>query len=531
MNRHTHTDPNTLSTECCLVSWIGLTDHQCAEEDGVELGPVASAIGAAERFDRILLLTNYPFDRSRAYCEWLERKTGCVEPQLHEVELASPINYAEIYEKVSFELRQARLPRNGVELTFHLSPGTPAMAAIWIMLAKTRFPAHLIQTSRQRGLEVVDFSFDLASDFLPEYLQRSDARIERLADARVPVPGFEKIIHADRGIATQIERARRIAAFDVPVLILGSTGTGKELFAEAIHASSRRAAKPFLAVNCGAISRELANSELFGHRKGAFTGAMVDRPGHFREADGGTLFLDEIGDLPLDAQVRLLRALQEKEITPLGESRPVKVNVRIIAATHRDLQADVAAGRFREDLFHRLAVGVLSLPSLRDRGGDLGLLIDHFLSTINADGGLSPEALHKDIAPQARDVFLTHSWPGNVRELYHTLVRAAIWSQDRVITADDARAALLIAGKRDEPVMGRALGGGFDLQGVLDEVTRHYLASALAASGQRKKRAAELLGFANYQTFAYWLRKHGIESEALEADEEQKNLSKIKNSL
>ncbi|WP_342030520.1 sigma-54 interaction domain-containing protein [Paraburkholderia sp. SG-MS1] len=454
-----------------------------------------------------------------------------MEPQLHEVELVSPINYAEIYEKVSDELGQARLPRHGVELTFHLSPGTPAMAAIWIMLAKTRFPAHLIQTSRQHGLETVDFSFDLASDFLPEYLQRSDARIQRLANARVPVPGFEKIIHADQGIATQIERARRIAAFDVPVLILGETGTGKELFAEAIHSSSRRAAQPFLAVNCGAISKELANSELFGHRKGAFTGAMADRPGHFREADGGTLFLDEIGDLPLDAQVRLLRALQEKEITPLGESRPVKVNVRIIAATHRDLQSDVASGRFREDLFHRLAVGVLSLPSLRERGADLGLLVDHFLGKINAEGGLGPEAPHKDISPQARDVFLSHAWPGNVRELYHTLVRAAIWSQDRTITDCDARAALLITAKPDEPVMGRALGGGFDLQDVLDEVTRHYLARAMTASGQRKKRAAELLGFGNYQTFSYWLRKHGMESEGLESDEAQKNLSKTKDFL
>ncbi|MGT2430376.1 sigma-54 interaction domain-containing protein [Cupriavidus basilensis] len=449
-------------------------------------------------------------------------------PQLHEVELASPINYAEIYEKVSFELKQARLPRSGVELTFHLSPGTPAMAAIWIMLAKTRFPARLIQTSKQRGLEHVDFSFDLASDFLPEYLKRSDARIERLADAREPVPGFEKIIHADGALATQIDRARRIAAFDVPVLVLGETGTGKELFAEAIHASSRRARKPFLAVNCGAISRELVNSELFGHKKGAFTGANFDRSGHFREADGGTLFLDEIGDLPPDAQVRLLRALQEKEITPLGESRPVKVDVRIIAATHRDLQAEVTAGRFREDLFHRLAVGVLRLPSLRERGDDVAVLIDHFLAEINADGGLSPEALHKEFAPHARDVLLSHTWPGNVRELYHTIVRAAIWSPGRVITADDARAALLVTPKLDDQIMGRALGGGFELQHVLGEVARHYLARSMTLSGNRKKRAAELLGFANYQTFAYWLRKYGIEDDTIEADEEQEILSNTK---
>jgi DNA-binding NtrC family response regulator len=516
-----------MTRESWLISWIGETDHQCAEGEAVELGPIASAVVGPVKYDRIHLLTNYHFERSRTYCEWLERAAGCAEPDLYAVELSSPINYAEIYEKVSDELKRARLPRDGVELTFHLSPGTPAMAAVWIMLAKTRFPARLIQTSRQRGLEAVDFSFDLASDFLPEYLKRSDARIERLADARKPVPGFEKIVHSHAALFIQLERARRIAAFDVPVLVLGETGTGKELFAEAIHASSRRVLKPFLPVNCGAISRELVNSELFGHRKGAFTGADRNRLGHFREADGGTLFLDEIGDLPLDAQVRLLRVLQEKEITPLGESHPVKVDVRIIAATHRDLQADVAAGRFREDLFHRLAVGILRLPPLRERGGDIDVLMDHFLAQTNVDAGLSPEALHKEFAPQARDVLLSHAWPGNVRELYHTIVRASIWSTGRVITADDARAALLVTAKKDDPVMGRALGAGFDLRDLIGEVARHYLARALTVSGRRKKRAAELLGFSNYQTLDNWLSKYGIHAgadAATAAENEQEKL-------
>ncbi|MEM5434711.1 sigma-54 dependent transcriptional regulator [Paraburkholderia diazotrophica] len=499
-----------MTRESWLVCWIGESDHKCAERVTGDRGPIASALAGPKKYDRIYLLTNYPFERSRAYCEWLERETGCREPDLYAVGLSSPINYAEIYEKVSDELKRARLPRDGVELTFHLSPGTPAMAAVWIMLAKTRFPARLIQTSRQNGLEAVDFSFDLASDFLPEYLRRSDARIERLADARASVPGFEKIIRADPALTTQIERARRIAAFDVPVLVLGETGTGKELFAEAIHASSRRAGKPFLAVNCGAISKELVNSELFGHRKGAFTGADQKRAGHFVEAHGGTLFLDEIGDLPLDAQVRLLRALQEKEITPLGESRPVKVDVRIIAATHRDLQADVAAGRFREDLFHRLAVGILRLPPLRERGADIALLMDHFLALTNADAGISPEALHKEFAPQAREVLLSHTWPGNVRELYHSIVRASIWSTGRVITADDARAALLVTTKQDDPVMGRVLGGSFDLRDLLGDVARHYLARSMTQSGGRKKHAAELLGFSNYQTLDNWMRKYGI---------------------
>ncbi|MFC5771732.1 sigma-54 interaction domain-containing protein [Thauera sinica] len=433
---------------------------------------------------------------------------------LYHVELSSPINYAEIYEKVSAELKQARLPREEVELAFHLSPGTPAMAAIWIMLAKTRFPARLIQTSQQRGLEQVDFPFDLASDFLPEYLKRSDDRIERLTDGRQTAPEFDKIIHRSLVVAREVERARRIAAFDVPVLVLGETGTGKELFAEAIHASCRRSPKPFIAVNCGAIPKELANSELFGHKKGAFTGADRERAGHFRTAEGGTLFLDEIGDLPLDTQVRLLRALQEKEITPLGASHPAKVDVRVIAATHRDLQADVAAGRFREDLFHRLAVGVLRLPPLRARGEDLNLLIDYFLERINADAAMRSEAQRKEISPEARKVLLAHAWPGNVRELYHTLVRASIWSTGTDVTADEIREALLVAlPKDDAQILGRALHKGFDLQGLLDGVAHHYLVRAMAQTGNRKKQAAELLGFSNYQTLTNWLRKHGLENE------------------
>lgn len=501
-----------MKRESWLFAWIGEADHLCAEgrRDG-QLGPIASAVSVHAPFDRIYLLTNYPYERSRAYCEWLERTTGCVQTDLYAVELSSPINYAEIYQKVSAELKQARLPRESVELTFHLSPGTPAMAAIWIMLAKTRFPARLIQTSQQSGLENVDFSFDLASDFLPEYLKRSDERIERLTAEYQAAPEFGKIIHQSLAVGREVERARRIAAFDVPVLVLGETGTGKELFAEAIHASSRRSSKPFIAVNCGAIPKELANSELFGHRKGAFTGADRERLGHFRAADGGTLFLDEIGDLPLDSQVRLLRALQEREITPLGESVAVKVNVRIVAATHRDLQADVAVGRFRDDLFHRLAVGILRLPPLRERGEDLGLLIDHFLAQLNADSTLKPEVLHKKFSPEAKNVLLAHRWPGNVRELYHTVVRASIWSAGSTITSDEVRDALLVTPPREEQVMGRSLEKGFDLQALLDDVSRHYLTRAMAQASNRKKLAAELLGFANYQTLTNWLKKYGLE--------------------
>ncbi len=490
-------------------------DHECAEEKhGGDIGPIATALAGEQHYDRVYLLTNYEFDRSKRYCQWLEKRTGYPGDavDLYQVDLSSPIDYGEIYTQVSSHLNGAGLPREGIELTFHLSPGTPAMAAIWIILAKTRFPAKLIQTSRERGLEPVDFFFDLASDFLPEYLRRSGERVERLSGAaKTQTPEFSKIVHQSPLVAEQIALARRMASYEVAVLVLGETGTGKELFAEAIHAASQRAGKPFIAVNCGAIPPELANSELFGHKKGAFTGAISDRKGHFQEASGGTLFLDEVGDLPLDTQVRLLRVLQSGEVTPLGQSGSIKVNTRIIAATHRDLGADIAAGRFREDLFHRLAVGILRLPPLRERVGDMDKLVDHFLALINADAHGRPESQHKKISPDARKILLLHSWPGNVRELYHTLLRAAIWSTGPEIGTRDIEAALLPVVTKGDTDAKPKLGQGVDLQALLDDTARDLIAQAMVKSHQKKTGAAKLLGFDNYQTLGNWMKRLGVD--------------------
>lgn len=498
-----------------LIAWIGKTDHECAEGvHGDAVGPIATALDGPHRFDRVYLLTNYDFERGKRYCKWLEQRSGYADSavDLYQIDLISPIDYGEIYAQVSKNLTAAGLPRADIELTFHLSPGTPAMAAIWIILAKTRFPAKLIQTSRERGLDSVDFFFDLASDFLPEYLRRSGERVERLASAaKTQAPEFDKIVHRSPLVADQITLARRMAAYDVPILVLGETGTGKELFAEAIHAASPRSGKPFIPVNCGAIPPELASSELFGHKKGAFTGAITDRKGHFQEASGGTLFLDEVGDLPLDTQVRLLRAIQSGEVTPLGQSATVKVDTRIIAATHRDLGADIANGRFREDLFHRLAVGILRLPPLRERLGDIDVLIDHFLALINADARGRPEAQHKDISIDARKFLLLHPWPGNVRELYHTLLRAAIWSDGPEICVHDIEAAILPVSKRSECDFTPTVGQGIDLQEYLDQIARELIVQAMMKSGQKKTGAAKLLGFDNYQTLGNWMKRLGVD--------------------
>jgi DNA-binding NtrC family response regulator len=509
-----------MTTKSWLVSWIGRTDHDAAKNDLVtDLGPIATALSGPKRYDRVYLLTNYPFEQSRDYCTWLEKKCDYADDKvdLYRLDLRSPIDYASIYTEVSSNLKQAGLPREDVELTFHLSPGTPAMAAIWIILAKTRFPAALIQTSRERGREAVDFFFDLANDFLPEFLKRSADRINRLASGPTEAgPSFAKILHASQSMRDQVALAQRIAVHEVPVLILGETGTGKELFAEAIHSSSRRSDKPFLAVNCGAIPPELANSELFGHKRGAFTGAVSNRKGHFLEADGGTLFLDEVGDLPLATQVRLLRAIQAGEVTPVGESSPVKVNVRVIAATHRDLMADVASGQFREDLFHRLAVGILRLPPLRERGADLPLLLDAFMQQLNRDARGRPEAQEKYLTPEAQRLLLAHSWPGNVRELYHTLLRASIWSTGAEIGATDMIAAILQPPQKDTSLLDRSLVPGFQLQEVLDEVSRIYIDRAFKQAEGRKSAAAKLLGFSNYQTLDNRMAKLEMNGEVSE---------------
>jgi transcriptional regulator with PAS, ATPase and Fis domain len=499
-----------------LIAWLGGADHKAAEgqhED--DIGPVAAALRTDPGYDRVYLLTNYPHERSVRYCDWLAESVEMHPDQidLFDIELSSPVDYDEIYKQVSANLAAARLPRDDVELTFHLSPGTPAMAVIWVVLSRTRFPARLIQTVPTGEVHEISFFTDIAEAFLPEYLRRSETRIEKLAVGPKETPAeFGRILHKSELVATQIELARRVAAFDVPVVILGETGTGKELFAEAIHAASQRAAKPYIAVNCGAIPGDLANSELFGHKKGAFTGADRDRRGHFEEAKGGTLFLDEIGDLPLDTQVRLLRALQAKEVTPVGSSRPIPVDVRVIAATHRDLMAAVAAGRFREDLFHRLAVGILRLPPLRERRGDVELLIDHFLDQINSEGRGRPEAMYKNISEEGKNILISHPWPGNVRELYHTLLRAVIWSPGPVIGPDDAHAALLQTPARQSDLLELPIAQGFDLEGLLDDVKRHYVKRALEISGGNKTGAAKLLGLTSHQTLNNWMKRLGVES-------------------
>ena len=497
-----------------LISWIGTADLRAPEEKAdLGAGPVAQAL-AARSFDEAYLLTNYAAAAVRTYLFWLGCRSPAVRVRVVREKLSSPTDFGEIYTAAVRACDQVLdSAPDGTSLTFHLSPGTPAMAAIWIILAKTRFPAELIESSRQHGVRTAAVPFDISADFLPELLRQPDRELERLSmGLPQESPGFSEILHTSRAMQRVVLRARRVALRSIPVLIEGETGTGKELLARAVHTAGPRQEKPFIAVNCGALPPDLVESELFGHKRGAFTGAVAQRDGHFASANNGTLFLDEVGELPKPAQVKLLRVLQEGEILPVGSSRPREVDVRLIAATNRSLPFEVEAGRFRDDLFYRLAVAVFRLPPLRERHEDLALLIDPLLERVNREAKEQPGYAPKKLSVGARRVLLAHSWPGNVRELQNTLCRAALWSSDGTLGTEDVREALLpaTAAASRETVLDRPLGEGIDLQGLLADVARHYLARALGEAGGNKTKAARLVGLNSYQTLTNWIRRYGL---------------------
>ena len=495
-----------------------MTDLRAARENGERgLGPVGGALSAGG-FDRAVLVWNesaqFPRAEAGSYETWLrgQAPTG-TKIELREVTLDNPIDFRQIYDAVVPVVEDVRETESaGGTLTFHLSPGTPAMAVVWILLASSRFPARLIQTSLERGIEEARLPFDIAANFVPD-LVRSAQRINDLTDGLPPpTAAFEAIVHRCDAMKDLLARARVAAAREVPVVIEGPTGTGKELLARAIYTASPRSAGPFVAVNCGAIPEGLVESELFGHRHGAFTGATSDRAGVFEQAHEGTLFLDEIGELPLGAQVKLLRVLQEGAVQRVGDSRSRRANVRVIAATNRNLIEEARTGRFRPDLFYRLAVAVLRLPPLRERVVDILPLTEHFLDEVNAEQRKAdPSWVDRKLGRAARDELRRHSWPGNVRELRNTLSRAVIWSTRTVLERDDIRQAVLPSIEQaTDSLLGRPLGEGLDLRALTDELQRHYVERALKEAGGNKSKAAALVGLPSYQTLTNWIERLGI---------------------
>ncbi len=299
--------------------------------------------------------------------------------------------------------------------------------------------------------------------------------------------GLENLVGRGPAMQEILALVTRLSASTVSVLVTGETGTGKEVVARAIHYNSPRAKKPFLAVNLAAIPETLIEAELFGYRRGAFTDARTDRDGLFVEAAGGTIFLDEIGELPPPLQAKLLRVLQERELRPLGATKNEKVDVRVVAATNRDLEEGMRAGRFREDLYYRLNVIQIALPPLRARLEDIVPLTVHFLRTCRARAG-AEEARARGIHPTAMKALLAYPWPGNVRELENVVERAVALSDGELVGLDDLPAH--VKERRSKDVLGDALARGLSL-GALE---REYIERVLAAEGGNKTRAAARLG-------------------------------------
>jgi transcriptional regulator with PAS, ATPase and Fis domain len=496
-----------------LVTWIGKYDLKAAEGiEGAGLGPIGQVV--AERpFDEIHLVTNWSSNENKRYAGWLAARCAA-KIYMHLTKLRSPTHYGDIYQQVAPILE--KLKADGAELTYHLSPGTPAMQSIWVLLAKTTYPAQMIQSSPEAGVEDADIPFDIAAEYIPQFLQESGKRLTELAQGNADENAeFADIIHRSLVMRRVIEQAKRIALHPISVLIEGESGTGKELMARAIHRASPRSAKPFVSVNCGAIPPELVESEFFGHKKGAFTGAASDRKGHFEQADGGTLFLDEIGELPKAVQVKLLRALQQGVVTPVGTSEERKVDVRIVAATNRTLIEEVAADRFREDLFYRLAVAIIKLPPLRARSGDISLLIETLLQQINSTAQVLG-IKHKKISASARNLMLQHAWPGNIRELLNTLQRAAVWSDEEVISAEAIKDAIQVSSRTipgTDNILNQPMEPGIELETLMARVARHYIERALDHTHNNKTQAAKLLGFGNYQTLSNWMTRYGVKGQ------------------
>jgi DNA-binding NtrC family response regulator len=516
-----------------LVQWIGHSDLRAlaaslpitkrkrildvikgeAAADG-DLGPTKTLL-SGQKFDEIRLLSNYNTEWNKWFQGWLETPTI-----LTEVSLIKPTDYTNIFRIVDEQLSVLKQSKDwgNTELCLHLSPGTPAMAAVWLLLGKTRYPATFYETWNGKWW-ITDVPFDLV-DVIPDVLRNPDAHLQHLAsESPSQIEGFEDIAGNSRALRDAVGRSKRAAMRSVSVLLLGESGTGKEMFAQAIHKASPRRGKPFKPINCAALSKTLLESELFGHSKGAFTGADKERRGAFESADGGTLFLDEVGECDLETQAKLLRVLQPitgegpaiRMVCRLGEEKERKVDVRILAATNRDLHKAISEGKFREDLYYRLAAVTITLPPLRERRSDIAVIAEHLLSVINKQFEVEePGYKHKSLSGTAIEFVKEGSWPGNIRQLYNTLVQAAVLTDEEKIDRRELVAALGEMPDRNghaPSIIDHPLGDDFDLELYLNSIHKAYLGRAMDEAQGVKAHAARLLGMKNYQTLDAQLKR------------------------
>jgi two-component system response regulator HydG len=331
-------------------------------------------------------------------------------------------------------------------------------------------------------------------------LRRTNVELNRRLDERF---GFEGVIGDSPQMRDVIERLKRIAPTNASVLIQGETGTGKELVAQAIHQNSPRKSRPFVALNCAALSENILESELFGHVKGAFTDASTDRVGKFEYANGGTLFLDEVGDMPLPTQIKLLRVLENGEITRVGSNDPIKVNVRILSATNQNLEDGIEAGTFRNDLYHRLKVVTVRLPTLVERSADIPILIDHFIKLFAKKHAKQIRGM----VPAARRKLLAYDWPGNVRQLRNVVESMVVVDYDDLLDLDDLPEELA---DPSEPTAEPSTASLAALVGKpLEEIDRLFITETLRLTGGNREEAAGMLGIGE-RTLYRKIKEYGL---------------------
>lgn len=455
-------------------------------------------------------------DDEKSICELMEitfRKEG------HRVEVASNGEAAkrrlesQIYDIVISDIRMPDM--SGVELLRY----SKEVSAATVFILVTGVP------TLGTAIEAVNFGADryvikgdkLLDELLPAVQQvaeslklKKEAGILRRELRRLT--GLDNIVGSSPKMRSIFELIQTIAPQTSRVLITGESGTGKELVARAIHENSMRAKAPFITINCGAFPETLLESELFGYVKGAFTGANDNRAGLFQAADGGTLFMDEIGNMSPTMQVRLYRVLQEGKVRPVGSTEETDVDVRVIAATNKDLEKEIAEGRFREDLYYRLSVIPLHLPALRERREDIPLLARHFLERFRHATGKKIEG----IEPKAMERLEAYDWPGNVRELENTIERAVALETEKRITLEGLPERIIMYyqnhfAERQVPEEHKRLipDGGMDLEKHIADLERAYLLGALECSGGIRVRAAELLRM-TYRSFRHYAKKYEI---------------------
>ena len=503
-----------------LLSCVGNRDPY---DEHDQTGPVLALLGE-RAFDHVYLFYNADDYLVRGR----EVERAAAEDEIASafhfaaLEIDSPIDYESIYAAMRARVAAilADLEGRQAAVSILLDPGTPQMQTAWFLLAKAGVvDVRLLQGIPARfaggAYKVKEVDLDAAS--LPRVVEATLAPPPSIADGSLSSSDA-----GDAGVAEQtegesvvlrnwygdgarlrvigrspaflgaLEHADRFARYDLSVLITGATGTGKEVVARLIHEQSSRAAEVFVALNCAAIGAGLAESELFGHRKGSFTGADRDRAGHFRAADRGTLFLDEVGDLSLDIQAKLLRALETGRVVPVGSDREISVDVRIIAATHRDLETMISDGTFRRDLFERFAQARIELPSLVERNDDLHLLMRMFLDEWNERYGETRQLAPDTIAALAR-----YHWPGNVRELQNAILSMCAASRSNEVPPEVLPPQIRRAfndSSRHDGVQLRLPDGGIDLKALLFQTERDFFQQALDRSAGNRAEAARLLG-------------------------------------